>query len=499
MKGTTNNSIQAFWVSIGSLFSFSFTIVSSMILSRYFLKEDYGTYKQVMYVYHTLLTVFTLGLPKAFSYFLPRVDMHQAKSLIRKITVLFFGLGGVFSLILFVFSSQIAHILKNEDLAAALRVFAPVPFLMLPTMGLDGILATYKKTQFIAIYTVASRVLMLLCVILPVIVLGGGYIYAITGFVGSSFITFLLALYFKYLPLKGCQAEPCPVTYPEIFRFSLPLLYASLWGILINSADQFFISRFFGPSVFADFSNGSMQLPFVGMIIGACSTVLAPVFSKSIHTGANPAVDIFPIWRRVFEKTAKLVYPLIFFFWFYATEIMTLLYGAQYEASGNFFRIKLIVNFFTLIAYGPLILAIGANRFYAHVHLVHAAVLILLESACVFLVPSPYLIVIISVVCRIGTITAILIYLAKHFSIPLHHLIPYDTIAKLGVASAFAIAITNISISPIQASLHSEACLAFVIFSVLYTILSTFFGLQYGEIFRPLLNHRFINIFMTNT
>ena len=54
-----SNTVQAFWIALGSLFSFGFAIVSSMILSRYFPKEDYGTYKQVLYVYTTLLTVFT--------------------------------------------------------------------------------------------------------------------------------------------------------------------------------------------------------------------------------------------------------------------------------------------------------------------------------------------------------------------------------------------------------------------------------------------------------
>ena len=159
----TNNTKQAAWVAIGSLCSFGFAIVSSMILSRYFNKADYGTYKQVMYVYSTLLTVFTLGLPKAFSYFLPRVELCQAKSLIRKITNLFFILGGAFSLLLFVFSPQIAAILKNPDLEKAMRYFAIVPFFMLPTMGLEGILATFKQTKFIAVYNIATNIFKLLC------------------------------------------------------------------------------------------------------------------------------------------------------------------------------------------------------------------------------------------------------------------------------------------------------------------------------------------------
>jgi Polysaccharide biosynthesis protein. len=249
-----------------------------MILSRYFDKSDYGTYKQVLYVYNTLLTVFTLGLPKAFSFFLPRVPLSQTKSLIRKITNLFFLLGGLFSLLLFVFSGQIASVLKNPDLSDALKIFAIVPFLMMPTMGLEGILATFQKTRFMALYTLVTRIIMLLCVALPVMIWGLGYREALMGFVFGSLLSFLLALYLKYYPVKGSGNDHCEISYKEIFRFSLPLLYASIWGILINSSDQFFISRFFGSRVFADFSNGSMELPFVGMITGACAAVLSSCF-----------------------------------------------------------------------------------------------------------------------------------------------------------------------------------------------------------------------------
>ena len=102
----SNNTIQAAWVALGSLFAFGFSIVSSIILSRYFDKTDYGTYKQVIYVYHTLLIVFTLGLPKTYSYFLTRTNDCYVKSLVKNITSVFYILGALFSFSLFFFSPQ---------------------------------------------------------------------------------------------------------------------------------------------------------------------------------------------------------------------------------------------------------------------------------------------------------------------------------------------------------------------------------------------------------
>ena len=42
--------MQAFWLGFGRLSSFALAFVSAAILSRFLSKEDYGTYKQIMYL-----------------------------------------------------------------------------------------------------------------------------------------------------------------------------------------------------------------------------------------------------------------------------------------------------------------------------------------------------------------------------------------------------------------------------------------------------------------
>jgi len=484
----TNNTKQAFWIALGSLFSFGFGIVSSMILSRYFDKADYGTYKQVIYVYHTLLTVFTLGLPKAFSYFLPRVEINQAKNLIKKITNLFFILGAVFSVILFVFAPQISIILKNPDLKIALRIFSLVPFLMLPTMGLEGILSTYRKTKFMAIYTIITRVIMLLCVALPVIIFNLGYREALIGFTIASFISFIIALYFKYLPVKNTGNDKCCITYKEIFKFSIPLLYASIWGIIITSADQFFISRYFGNVVFAEFSNGSMELPFVGMIVGATATILSPIFSRMSHEKLDPQKDIYPIWKSVFEKSAMLIYPLVIYSWFFADIIMVALYGNQYVNSSIYFRIKLVVNLFTVIVYAPLIINIGKVKFYSNVHMYGAIILIVLEYFSVLIIESPYILTVISVLCQIGRIFVMLLFVSKYFNIKLYRLFPITLILKILIPSVFILLLEYyIIVRFINLNVFVALFVSFFLYIILYIFTSKIIGLNYLSIIKPLI------------
>lgn len=487
MKTNTSNTQQAFWIALGSLFSFGFTMVSSMILSRYFVKEDYGTYKQVLYVYSTMLTVFTLGLPKAFSYFLPRVDENQAKSLIGKITNLFFLLGALFSITLFFGSDYIAVFLRNPDLSYALKVFSPVPFLMLPTMGLEGILATFRKTKFMALYTVVTRVMMLLFVALPVILFDGGYIQAIIGFTAASFVSFLLALYLKYYPVRNKGNDRVETSYKEILKFSLPLLTASIWGILISSADQFFISRYFGTEVFAEYSNGALKLPFVAMIMGATATVLSPVFSKMSHENLDPQTDILPLWRSVFEKSAMLIYPLLIYTWVFADVIMVVLYGQQYEISGIYFRIFNTINFFDIIVFAPLLINTGKVRYYANVHLFVAVLVILLEYLSVLIFNSPFAISAVSLFCQLVKIFLLLHVVAKFFKINIIQLFPINLIYMILFPSILFLGVeyyifTNI----LDLNAFITLMLSFLVYIIFFYVYSIRVGLDYKKIVTPL-------------
>lgn len=486
----TNNTKQAAWVAIGSLCSFGFAIVSSMILSRYFNKADYGTYKQVMYVYTTLLTVFTLGLPQAFSFFLPRVELSQAKSLIRKITNLFFLLGGIFSSLLFVFSPQIASLLKNPDLTEAIRIFAIVPFFLLPTMGLEGILATFKQTKFLALYNIITNILKLLFVALPVMLKGLGYKEALWGFVLASFITFLLALYFKYMPVRNSGNVRCnTVSYKDIFSFSIPLFTASIWGIIITSTDQFFVSRYFGNEIFADFSNGSLSLPFIGMVTSACSTVLSPVFSRLSHEHVDPYKEIYPLWKSVFEKTAKLVYPLIIYCMVFADVVMIVLYGEKYSVSSGYFRIKLIVDFFSIIVYAPLLINIGEVKKYSNVHLMVAITIVALEYLSVKTIHSPYAISWISAFCQLGKVFALLGIVTKYFGVKLHQLFPLKLIVIIILPSLIILLLERFLIVDV---FHLNSFLALVVSFFVYVAVffcySILIKIDYVGLIKPLIH-----------
>lgn len=474
---------------VGRFSAFLFAIVSSMILSRYFDKADYGTYKQIMYTYSSLLTVFTLGVPKAYSYFLPRVNNSEAKDVIGKINYILLISGVMMSAVIFLCADLIAIFLKNDSLGLPLKWFSLVPLFMLPTMGLEEILATYKKTKILAFYNISTKVFMLICVTIPVIFFRGGVKEAIIGFTIASFISFVLAMALKTFPIKNEIKNKSSLNYRDIFNYSIPIMFSGIWGVLILSSDQFFISRYFGTEVFADFSNGSLQLPFVGMIISAASIVLAPLYSKlAFENSEESKKDIIRIWKSVFEKTIKLIYPLVVFFFCFADIIMIVLYGEKYENSGDYFKIKLIVNFFTLISYGPLILSIGGHKFYHNVHMYGAFILIVLEYCSVKYIESPLAIVWISVICQIGRIFTMLNFIANFLRCRIIDLFPYKLMANL-LLPAFIIlyGIKFILIQFFELNNIVFLSLSFILYAMFLGGWIYYKRIDYYSVFRPLI------------
>lgn len=446
-----------------------------------------------MYIYGTLLLVFTLGVPKAYSYFLPRVELEEAKDLISKINRILIAAGLLMAIVLFTGSGTIANFLGNEELLLSLKYFSLVPVFLLPTMGIESVLSVYKKGKQIAIYNFVTKMFTFLCVITPVLFFNGTANEAILGFTVASFVSFLIAMYFKYWPLKNRSVSKSPISYREILTYTSPIMMASIWGVVINSADQFFISKYFGVELFAEFSNGSLELPFVGMIVSASSLILAPIYSKKAFENTSfSKKEIIRLWNSVFNKTVKLIYPLVIFCFTFATSIMVILYGEDYSRSGDFFQVKLINNFFTLISYGPLLLAIGGQKYYRNIHIIAALVLVLLEFLIVFFLPSAILIVVASVTCRILRIIAMLLYISNYFEISLTKLIPFKLIFKI-VVPAFLLSFLAKYVLFYVVGLKSYFLLigSGVLYGVTYAIWAYLAKIDYWSIIEPLYSSRF--------
>lgn len=414
----TNNFNQALWLSLGQLSTALLSFVSAAILSRYFNKTDYGTYKQVLYIYTTLSSLFIIGLPSAFSYFLPRLKQQEQKSLINGINKIFVISGAAFSLLLFFGADLIAEILKNPDLSLAVRVFSPFPLFTLPALGVEGIYTVLKKTKYVAFYSIFSRIVSLIFIISPVIFLKCGYIGAIVGWGIANFIILMVAMYMKNRPYVGIKPELIPNMYNAIFSYCLPLVGAFIAGFGISSASQFFISRYYGTAAFADFSNGSLSIPFIAMISASIRNVLTPVISKAHHE------NNFKLIKQTYNNACKnaviLIFPMLTFLICFAEPLMITIYGTKYFSSAPYLRSYLIREFVTAFPYFSILMAFGISKLYMNIHIWGVVFVWGMDALCTYLLHThPYLIVINDSLFHILTSIIVFRIIAKKYHIKL--------------------------------------------------------------------------------
>tara|TARA_R110000737_G_scaffold352064_1_gene396461 strand:+ start:9287 stop:10789 length:1503 start_codon:yes stop_codon:yes gene_type:complete len=487
-ENQTNNTVQAFWVAMGSLSSMGLAIVSAAILSRYFDKSDYGTFKQIGYVYSTLLIIFTAGLPQVFAYFLPRYSLEEGKNIVQKINKILFVAGFAFSIFLFLFSGIIANLLNNPDLSLALKVFSPIPMFLLPTLGMDGIFSTYKKTIFIAIYGTLSRLLMLLFIVVPVIVFKGDYLSAVYGWLVASILTFGVAIYFKRIPFKGVKSVITSLNNKEIFAYSLPIVLASLWGIAIKAADQFYISRFFGREVFAEFSNGFIDLPFVSMVTASAAVVIMPLFSKLLMNKESTS-EVLAIWNNTISKSAIIIYPILIFCIFNAGSIVELLYSSKYSNSAIYFRIYMALNFFNIIIFAPLMFALGETKFYARLHMYMAIVSWVGLYVIILIFNSPVAVAALSTAFAILRFIIALRFIAKKLNVKVQGLFPIQAALKITIHCVI-IATIILSFSYLWWNELTSLYLItinFTLFLSMTLITSKLFNINYFSVYQPIL------------
>lgn len=484
---------QALWLVLANALSLCMALIISAILSRYMTTVEYGTYRQVIYIYSTLLIIFSFGLPNAYSYFLARVPIEEGQAVIRKLNLLFWGLSVVFSLLLFTGAARIAELLANPLLTVNLKYFAVTPMLLMPVLGVERVLTVYGMTRVVLVYVLLGRVFCILFSVLPEIIFDAGVTGVVTGLVVASLGSSLVGFRLLSLPFKNVTPGKTEITIRDILRFSMPVFTSSLYGFIIGSASQFFVSRYLGVENFAMFANGYKELPVAGMVIGAISGILLPEFSRMTQNGAGNK-EYITLWKSVIFKSASIIYPFAVFCCVFAPEIMGTLYGSVYREAADLFRIVTIINLARIVPYGPLMFALGKGKVFANAHMVTAISLLALDLSCVYFFPSLLAIAVITTATTFFCLMALMISTAHILNTSLLGLLPWKSMLKILLASAFSCFLGSLAVSRVGITRDFPVLVMGFLISVgIYLPVSRALGINYTVLLKPLVAFQKMN------
>ena len=103
--------------------------------------------------------------------------------------------------------------------------------------------------------------------------------------------------------------------------------------------DKLLLVYFLHPSEFAIFFNGSIEIPFFGILV----SVIGSILLVDISSNLNYKPKVIAVFRNTFLLTSPIIFPLFWFLAIYKNEIFQILFNGKYNESVEIFMFTLLV------------------------------------------------------------------------------------------------------------------------------------------------------------
>lgn len=312
----------------GRVLAFIFTFFIPVALVRAFDLASFGTYKQVFLVYMTLYGIAQLGMAESLYYFIPRHAADGGKLVFNSL-VSMAAAGLVCLATLAVVAPTLAKWLGNPHLMAYAVPIGILLFLMLMSAVLEIVMVS-RKEYLRAAYTYAlSDLVRSLFFILPGVLLKSvGWLLA--GAIAFAALRLLYTLWY----LRDVFGRDLAFDAGQLRRqvaYALPFEMAIIAEILQANYHQYAVSYHFGAVIFAVYSVGCLQLPFVDVVAGPTCNVMMVRMAEEIREGRER--NVAAIWRDSCRKLGLIFIPLFVLLVVSAREIILMLFTDRYAGA----------------------------------------------------------------------------------------------------------------------------------------------------------------------
>jgi O-antigen/teichoic acid export membrane protein len=346
-------------LSIGQTMTTLAGLVSGMVAARLLSKHDYATMKQTMLAYSFAAPILMLGLPNAIYYFLPREKTRKRGVLIDNLALLVF-LSMIFSIFLALGGYKILALrFNNPDLNTTLKWMIPYPLYVMPASILGAVLLTQNKTYTLTIYNVISSILLTGLTIAGTLITRS-YTGPLTAQIYFPFLLFPVILWLCFRNVPGQVVLPSRKSMKDMLKYAVPLGLAGMLGMIMLETNKIVVSAMCTPEEFANYINGAIEIPLIGIITGSISAVILVDMTGYIHNGdKGMALELF---KKASVRSAAILFPVMVFLLVAAKPFIVTLYSEKYLESIIPFSIYLFILPVRIVIYGSALMALGQSR-----------------------------------------------------------------------------------------------------------------------------------------
>jgi O-antigen/teichoic acid export membrane protein len=334
---------KAILLTLARLFGVVFSFLIPVYLSRTLAIEEYGTYKQILLLYWFSQVALNLGVDDAAYYELricpEKFPLFCTNALLFNIFVTSLAWVG-----LVVFQNPIANLLNNPELAQYLPWLGLLIFLTINSMQLEGILIGLNRFKERLALELTVELLKAMGILIAFIIWGEitYVLWALSLLMGIRLLMTLGIIHLNSQKLKLKYFEAFS-TMGRQLRYGLPLGISRILQNIIN-LEKLLISSFYSVRDYTIYSVGSFENPFINA--GQASFYeLANL--EMLDAVKKERLDLaLQLWQNLIRKLSLIVVPFVCFTYFFAAEIITLVFSSRYVESILYFK---IFNFFILV------------------------------------------------------------------------------------------------------------------------------------------------------
>lgn len=296
---------------------------SSIILARLLTPEDFGIFAIATTFIFFAETIQQVGIP---NYILKEDKLDSQK--LSSAFLLMMSIGVLVAASLFISASSIAHFYGSSDLSYLIQLTA-ITLVIAPISTIERSLLrrslNFKKIAVIEVVAIFLSTLVSL-----------GLAFESFGVVSLSYGLvahyFVLAVLFRFWRSDNIKLGFHISKIAEIWKFTSPLLGASMIAQFGNNAPRLLIGKIFSDAGLGQYARAQSTADLFGsFLVQGLRPAIAPVFSDLKRQGSSLAEPL----QKIVNIQCTIGWPFYLFIAYFSLPIITTIYGDQWVIASN--------------------------------------------------------------------------------------------------------------------------------------------------------------------
>ena len=401
--------------------------ILSIILSRYFTKDDYGTYLHVQMIANLSIWAFLLGIPHGIYYFLPRVEGQRKYVLVT--LALVGSIAVIVSGIVFYNTDSLATLLTNPRINDLAYILLCLVVVQIPLTVFEPLMLTSKRVKAFASVELFFNVSFFAAVAIPVYFDRSMFeilwclvcVYSV-----HSAIVLCYALLIAY-SFKTPQKEGDKYGLKDQINYTLPIGLSMNVMEMSRYVDKVVVSNQSSPEEYASYARGAMEIPVISIIANTLDNLLMPSFVQAYKD--KNIDEIMVTWHASIRLMAAFIYPCCLFLICTAPLLIPAIFSDKYMDSVIIFQIYTLGLLSRVSTFDIIMRAIGRTKEIFWITLLAVVTNILLTLVFMNfwgLIGAPIATVLTMLVMRLCYIKAI----TSFFNIKINDVFPWESLFK---------------------------------------------------------------------